>query len=359
MNLDKASEIALETWIGRAQEPGAIVGILQRGSVISWNAIGFATMDRTAEHLGLQSVFYVASLAKQFTGACAALAEDADMLRGQDQIRKYLPELSVAFDGVTIEQLLHHTAGTPKADPLAAALGLPVTWWDGRGLWDLIAVLKDAPALAAPPGLRHAYSNEGYWLLAAAIERASSVSFTSFARDRLFAPLRMYSSRFRDDPYAPQPNLVDGHAGGAGGLRKVQTHFHGVGDGGLLTNLEDLAQWDLFWSGNSALGPSIPARLRKGGCLKDGSRITYGWGVSVRLHRGLTIISHGGNYIGFLAKFVRFPDADLSVACLANRDDVNVDAIARDLADMALGDALDHMQPSWAETYREDARADV
>lgn len=79
----------------------------------------------------------------------------------------------------------------------------------------------------------------------------------------------------------------------------------------------------------------------------------------MRQHRGLTIISHGGGFIGFLAKFVRFPQADLSVACLANRDDVDVDAILRDLVDATLGEALDPSQPSWAETYRQDARADT
>lgn len=69
------------------------------------------------------------------------------------------------------------------------------------------------------------------------------------------------------------------------------SRFHGVGDGGLLTTLGDLARWDLFWLGRSALGPALPAKLIEQGRRNDGAALCYAWGVSARSHRGVRILS--------------------------------------------------------------------
>jgi Beta-lactamase len=167
----------------------------------------------------------------------------------------------------------------------------------------------------------------------------------------------MGDSRFRDHPDAPQPGLALGHAARDDRLTPIRTRFHAVGDGGLLTTIEDLAKWDLFWSGRSPLGAALPARLVQPGRRNDGAGLYYAWGVAVRGHRGTPCVSHGGSYLGYLAKLARFPDHDFSVACLANADNIDVDALAMALADAVLGRTVDQAAPSWADTYREDALA--
>ena len=355
MNLFAASKLHPDVHLeGR---PGMVVGVLANGRVASWQARGRTELGTDGTPLTSGTIFYVASVAKQFTAACIAICERSGSIRIASSIRHYLPELPACFDRVTVEHLLSHIGGVPAADPLASARGLSKNWWDGRGLWDLIGVLCDAQALAAAPGEAYRYSNEGYWLLAGAIERANGQTFARCAQEQLFEPLGMAHSRFRDDPDSPQPGLATGHAVGGDKLIPVRTRFHGVGDGGLLTSLSDLAKWDLFWSGRSPLGATIPARLTAQGRLNDGSKLQYAWGVSIRKHRGFPIIGHGGNYIGYQAKFVRFPEQDFSVACVANADDIDVDKAGIALADAVLGGNADLSAPSWAQTLSADGRA--
>ena len=356
-NLSAASNFDLTAWVQDNDRPGCVVAVLSGGLVASWAARGFARATAGGHTLTPETVFYVASLSKQFTAACLACLQADGLIDVAASIRNFLPELPPAFDTVTLGHLLHHTSGVPDADPLATIRGLGSDWWNGRGLWDQIDVLTDAKTLLSVPGDRYRYSNEGYWLLAGAIERVGAESLAAFAAKRLFQPLGMYNSHFRDDPDTPQPGLALGHSVGAGSIRPVVTRYHGVGDGGLLTTLEDLARWDLFLSGRSALNSDLPARLRVQGRRNDGALLHYAWGVSVRSHRGAKIISHGGNYIGYVAKLVRFPAYDFSVACLANADDIDVDGLSMATADAVLGDLADLSQPSWTGTIRDDGLA--
>jgi CubicO group peptidase (beta-lactamase class C family) len=356
-NLLAAAGFDLEPWIARDDGPGAVAAVLSRGQVQSWAGRGRETIDADAPPLTPETVFYAASISKQFTAACVALCEASGLLDVTASVRIYLPELPALFEPITLKHLLHHLSGLPRGRDLLAAPVVAGDWWDGQGLWDLIAVLANETDLASPPGDRYLYSNAGYWLLAATVERVSGRSFAAFASEHLLAPLGMTHSRFRDDPDAPQPGLVVGHAFADGRFMPIHTRFHGVGDGGLLTSLKDLAGWDMFWSGRSPLDAALPVRLTDRGRRNDGAWLYYAWGVSLRTHRGTISQSHGGSYIGYLSKLVRFPEYDFSLACLANADNVDVDGLALALADEVLEGAADMTALSWAASVRDDALA--
>ncbi|HEX4183874.1 MAG TPA: serine hydrolase domain-containing protein [Caulobacteraceae bacterium] len=354
-DLTAAYRLDPRPWVADEDGPGAVAAVLSGGQVRSWVSRGRAGIGG-APALSPQTVFYIASLSKQFTAVCVARCETDGRLDIDASVRAYIPELPALFDPITPKMLLHHLGGLPHGRVLRAAPEIDGDWWDGLGLWDLIAVLAREPELA-PPGEGYVYSNCGYWLLAACVERVSGQSFAAFARQRLFEPLGMAQSRFRDNPDMPQPSLALGHKSKDGRFEPVQTRFHGVGDGGLLTNLDDLAKWDVFWSGRSALGDALPARLLEQGVRNDGRRLYYAWGVSVRSHRGTPSLSHSGGYIGYLTRLVRFPEHDFSVACVANTDHVDVDGFAMAVADAVLGDTVDQAAPSWGASVRDDALA--
>ena len=347
----------LRPWLRQADRPGVIVGVLSGGRVHSWRSQGRGGIDEDAAPLTPTTAFYVASVSKQFTASCVATCVAAGELDVGNSVRSYIPELPSAFDPITLRHLLHHLGGLPHGHDLAGAPSRTTDWWDGKGLWDLIAVLAKETELATQPGERFAYSNAGYWLLAASVERACGETFATVARQRLFEPLGMRDSRFRDNPDTPQAGLVVGHATKDGALSPIETRFHGVGDGGLLTTLEDLARWDLFWSGRSALGPALPAKLIEQGRRNDGTALNYAWGVAVRSHRGVRILNHGGSYIGYLARLIRFPEQDFSIACLANADDLDVNGLSVEIADAVLGDLANLSGPSWVDTVRDEALA--
>lgn len=340
-----------------AAGPGFVLGLVMPGSVAWWRSRGRARLGPGAEPLGPTSVFYVASLSKQFTAACVALLVSEGAVSLDDRIRRFLPELPQSFAPVRVQHLIHHIAGIPSTGTLAAELGLGSDWWEGRGLWECIDVLLAAHSLAFRPGDAYAYSNEGYWLLAGLVERVTTTTLGRFAHERLFLPLSMTQSRFRECPDVAQPGLVDGHATPSpSSMEAVTTRFHAVGDGGLLTTLADLAQWERVFSEEHPLGDRIPTLMLQQGRLSDGSTVHYAWGLSVREHHGERIVSHGGRFIGFAAKHVRFPEHGASVVCLANVDALDVDGLALAAANTLFADVLDFGQPGWRETLPPDGR---
>ncbi len=335
--------------------PGLVAGVARGGELTSVAMSG----RETAAGLRLteDTVFYTASLAKQVTAACLGILEAAGALRMNDSIRRHVRGLPQGFEPVTLAHLVHHTSGV--AAPRGLEPYAPGAWWLRAGPADALAELVRTARFDTPPGAAYRYANEGYWLLAAAIEEASAHTLAQLAEWRLFAPLGMSRSRFRDRPEVARPGLAIGHATGGEGPQPIHTGFHVVGDGGFLTTLRDLARWDLFWSGRSVLGPDLPLRLTRPGVLNDGAILQYAWGVSLRRHRHKPIISHGGDFLGYRAKFVRFPAEDFAVLVLANSYAIDADGYALRLADLVLENQLDRTAPTWAETLRADARADT
>ena len=337
--------------------PGLVAGLARGGELMSTITIGRETADPASPRLDAKTKFYVASVAKQFTAACLAVLEAAGTLCLTDSIRRHVRGLPSIFEPVTLNHLLHHTSGVLAARGLGPAE--PGAWWLGVGLGDVVAELARTGTIVSQPGDVFRYANEGYWLLAAAIETASTQPLSQVAQWRLFEPLGMAATRFRDRPEPPAIGTALGHTMREGVLRGIGTDFHVVGDGGLMSSLEDLARWDQFWSGRSALGPDLPLRMSRPGTLNDGAPMQYAWGVSSRTHRHQPILSHGGSFLGYLAKFTRFTELDFSVIVLANSDQIDVDAFALRLADLALEGMIDLQSPSWADTYSIDGRARV
>jgi len=109
----------------------------------------------------------------------------------------------------------------------------------------------------------------------------------------------------------------------------------------------DLATWDAAFYDETSVAP----RLARRGSLDDGTPIHYGWGLSIRTHRGLPIHSHGGSFPGWNAKMVRFPTERTTVIVLANTDHVDASSMAFELADRALAHAIDHGAPHANETF--------
>ena len=94
----------------KPDSPGCAVGIYQNRQIIYKHAYGMADLERDAP-LTPDSVFYIGSVAKQFTAASVVLLAEESKLKFSDSVRKYVPELPAYFDQVTIDHLIHHTSG--------------------------------------------------------------------------------------------------------------------------------------------------------------------------------------------------------------------------------------------------------
>lgn len=300
--------------------------------------------------LGADSVFYVGSVAKQFVATCVALLEREGALALDDPVSRFVPRLPAWGDRVMIRHLVHHTGGVKERSRHGP--GVPVDGVPAWGNADLLDGLRRIPALDFEPGTRFGYSNRGYLLLAEVVAAASGSTLTRFARERIFEPLGMRDTFFREDETPLPERAVRGHfEADDGNVYEEPARFHAVGAGGLWTTAVDLAAWSANFDDDRLTAGWLPERLTTRGTLDDGSPIHYAWGLSVRTHRGLPIVSHGGNFPGWESKMVRFPTDGLTVIVLANREDLDVSAMSFRLADEALAGRIDLEAPHADDTF--------
>ncbi|MFC7714002.1 serine hydrolase domain-containing protein [Nonomuraea recticatena] len=218
--------------------------------------------------------FDIASASKQFTAACVLLLEREGKLGLDDDVRTHVPELSLETP-VTLRQCLQHTGGLPEWYSLQALTGVPLAEMTEQRLLEVLTGIRRT---TFEPGTAFSYSNTGYVLAAVVINRVTNSSLAEFARKRLFEPLGMADSLFRDDASVPLDRLAYGYANAQGEPRRADTQESAVGDGGLVTSVAGLAPWFGFLADGRVLGTDLRDRLLERGCWPTARSRRTRWG---------------------------------------------------------------------------------
>jgi CubicO group peptidase (beta-lactamase class C family) len=253
-------------------------------------------------------------------------------------VRKHVPELPDYGVPLTIRHMLTHTSGLRDWGSIASIAGAPRTTreYTHAHVLDIVSRQK---SLNFPPGTQWSYSNTGFNLAAIIVDRVSGMSFAEFSRRRIFQPLGMTSTHWRDD----HRRIVKGRAiaySTASSGYEIEMPFENVhGNGGLLTTVGDLLKWnDNFVKpliGNTAL----VAQMATAGKYTDGRNLDYGLGLYVRPLDGVKNVFHSGSTAGYRAHLNRFPESQTSVAVLCNGSDGEATRAANDVSRLFLGKA--------------------
>jgi len=344
--------------VARTDEPGLAVLVRQDGKTVLARGYGIRDL-RSRERIDPATSFRLASVTKQFTAMAVMLLVRDGKVRYEDQIPDLLPAFPAYGTGITIRHLLTHTSGLPDYEDLmqAAEKDRPPIWTADRQIHDheVLALLRGETKGRFAPGTSWAYSNSGYVVLGLVVARFSGKPFGDFLRQRIFAPLEMSHTL----AYERGRNEVDsrafGHARDPAGFRQADQSPTSatLGDGGVYSNLEDLAKWDEALRVNELLSPGAmrpaltPVRLRDGSepswpteaggdNLDPGRPASYGFGWFLDARHGRPRMWHHGSTTGFRTVIERFPEDRLTVVVLANRDDLDVRALALAAADLHL-----------------------
>jgi CubicO group peptidase (beta-lactamase class C family) len=331
-----AAEIdAVFAEVDRTNTPGCSLAITHGGKVIYSRGYGMASLEHGVAN-SPETVFYIASVSKQFTAATIVLLAEEGKVALDDSVRKYVPELPAYADAITLRHLIHHTSGLRDYLSLSGLTGRSDadTFPESEAL-KLIARQK---ALNFAPGEKYAYSNSGYFLLGLIAKRVTGKSLREAADERIFAPLGMTSTRFRDDRAVAIKHRADGHFQKEDGTWGVlRTSFDLVGSGGLTTSVVDLAKWEANFYENrlGKRGPAFLEEMLTPGRLANGNAMTYAFGLERVKLFGRDAVEHDGGSFGYAADFLRFPAERLGVICLCNG---TVDALgfARKVAELHL-----------------------
>lgn len=331
--------------------PGCSLSVTKDGAIIYKRGYGMADLEHDVPN-SPRTVFHVASVSKQFTAAAIALLAQDRKLSLDDPVRKYITELPDFGAPITIRQLIHHTSGLRDQWELLGLAGWRYSF-DLITDEDVMSVATRQKELNFAPSSKHAYSNTGYTLLAQIVARVSGQTFREFTAQRIFQPLGMHDTHFRDDFTEIVPRMAYGYVKKGEGFKTSVTNFNTVGATSMLTTVEDLQRWDENFYAPRVGGAAFIEQMLERGVLTNGKQIDYAFALVAGNYRGLRTVSHGGSDAGYRAQLMRFPDQHFSVTCLCNDGGANPTKLAYKIADIYLAAQL---QPAQDEVVRDKVK---
>lgn len=297
-------------------EPGAAVIVMRDGQVILRKGYGMANLELGVP-VAPEMVFRLGSITKQFTAAAILMLVEQGSLSLNDDIARFMPDFPTHGQTITIQHLLTHTAGIKNYTELPE---FPSFWRNDLTLDELIGLFKDQP-LDFAPGEQWAYSDSGYVLLGAVIEKASGMSYAEFVQQRIFTPLGMTQSSY-DTTARIVPGRVAGYTRTKAGyehaayLSMALPHAAGA----LASSVDDLARWDAALYTNKLLKQDTIQRAFRSATLSNDQPTGYGYGWTIGNYEGHTINEHNGDVNGFSTQMMRLPSDKVYVAILTNCD---------------------------------------
>ncbi|HEU5217080.1 MAG TPA: serine hydrolase domain-containing protein, partial [Gemmatimonadales bacterium] len=323
----------------RTNTPGCAVGVDRGGIPVLRRAYGMSNLE-TGTPWTTGTLSESGSVAKQFTAAGLVLLAMDGVLRLDDDISRWIPEVKGFGKPITIRQLLTHTSGLPDRYTLHDVMGRPAgeVDHDNAEVLDVVSRLRE---LNFDPGEDYEYSNTGLIVAATVLERASGKSLEAFTDARIFRPLGMDRTRWREDHRVVVQGRASAYSGTlATGFRNDHPFTRVIGSGGLLTTVGDFLKWEAALQAGTGPWGAVRDSLERAGRLNDGTELTYGLGVGVSRWRGVRAVSHTGSTGGYRAALARYPEQNVAIALLCNLGSINPGTIANRVAALALGPAL-------------------
>jgi len=288
---------ALDELLTTKQEAGfaGAVVVEQDGAVIFGKGYGMANREEKIAW-GLDTVYCLGSITKQFTGAGIVKLQTDGKLSVNDLLIKWIPDLPADKSQITLHHLLTHSAGVPDGfggdfDPQATE-----EWF--------LEKFRACKLLWGPEefGERYEYSNAGYSLLAIVIGRASGMPYEAYLKHSLFDPLGMSRTGYSSPKWKPE-DFAHGYSRDRDDGVVVLKHalpdgpnWNLRGNGGICTTFEDMRTWNhaliehrVFDAETSKLIDS--PFVREG----DGANTFYSYGWSVALNEDGTLRYRGHN----------------------------------------------------------------
>lgn len=316
--------------------------------------------------------FNIGSAGKMFTAVAVGQLVDAGKVRLDDPIGKYVEGITPEAGKVTVRQLLTHSGGlgnffTPDAVPTLKRI---------TALKDLLPLIAgETPRF--PPGSRFEYSNSGFALLGMLVERVSGIAYAEYLAAHVFRPAGMTATGPAFDPATtaegatsggglrmlpppgspggpppgeapsrlPPPSGESGMApppGGGGPLRPApEATMPATPAGGMFSTAEDMTRFFRALAAGTLLRLDTmraftSRQIEAGPARGDLPPLYYGYGFGTSSFAGHRWIGHNGGAPGVNAEAIMFPDDDVVLVVLANRDPPSATKVFRAVRDAVL-----------------------
>ncbi len=327
-----AIDSTLKRLFGLDLAPGMGIVVVRDTEIVYMRGFGYADVE-AGRPFTPQTVFYVASTTKAFTGLAAAILDLHGTFRLDAPLSQYLPAARLKPpldpDSITIRQLLSHTHGI-AGGPVELRLAYTGEY---QGNAHLVSLLAEHDAL---PDRGYRYSNLGYNVAALAMDNATGESWKETLQRLIFTPLGMTSTSAYVS-HAPAERLAMPYGSTPDGHERLR---YGKGDanmqsaGGLVTTLEDEARWLEAQLNDGRLDGRqvIPAAAMRethrrqaevSGDVRGIPMVGYGLGWNIGVwNEHDTLFTHGGGFPGFATSASFLPAHRTGIVVMANNDDL-------------------------------------
>ena len=354
--LDKKID-ALFSGVSSPDAPGLAVLVRKNGRLVFEYGYGIRDL-RSKAKIDAHTNFRLASFTKQFTAMAVMLLVHDGNLRYNQALTEIFPDFPAYGKTITVRNLLNHTSGLPDYEDAmdAEEKAKGPYWTPEKQIQDaeVLELLEKGKAGKFPPGTSWSYSNSGYVVLGLIVAKVSGKSYDDFLHTRIFAPLKMNHTMVFQKGKNRVANRALGHSKDGTAFKETDQSPTSatLGDGGIYSNLEDLAKWDDALRNHTLLSkkefqPGLsPVRLNDGSephwpaapnddNLHPGKPVSYGFGWFLDPYQGRSRMWHTGSTMGFRTVIERFTEGDgLTVIILFNRTDLEPEKLALQVADI-------------------------
>ena len=325
-------DAATQEWLEISGAPSASVAVVRNGVVTYAQAYGKAQLG-PALVATPATRYAVASVSKEFTAAAVLLLVQQGKLSLEDPVGKWFPDLGEASK-VTVRQLLNHTSGIRDYWPQDF---VPPEMLRPTSVAAIMSEWARRP-LDFQPGTQWQYSNTGYVVAGAIVEKVSGEPLVSFLRRHIFAPLKMEHVTEDDTRPLPATDAIGYTRQGLGPARRAPKEGPGwlFAAGELGMTPTDLALWDISLLSRALLQSASYDTMFEPVVLKDGTKKSYGLGLDIERTQGRTRIGHDGEASGFLSAHRIWPDEKVAIIVLTNDDWAHPDDLVDRIAFIVL-----------------------
>jgi CubicO group peptidase (beta-lactamase class C family) len=289
---DVSLDPVLQPYLARYDLPAVAAAVVRNGTVVAAGAVGTRRAG-TDSPVTVNDRFHIGSDTKAMTALLAATFVEEGRLRWDSKVGEVFPELAATMDAglrrVTLEQLLSHTSGIPSDNETFGRL-LDQSFTQEGNLDELrYWLVKEwsRQPLQSEPGTQFAYSNMGYTMAGAMLERVAGKTWEELVVTRIFEPLSLRSAGFGPQASLGRVDAPLGHVARSDGtLKPMLAGPNGdnpviIGPAGTVhLSLLDFAAWAGWNAGEGRRGPALvrPETLRKlhgrGARIRDAGAMT-------------------------------------------------------------------------------------
>ena len=346
---------AAEGFMREGRIPGLALGIIRNGRPAYARGLGVARLGAQTP-VTERTLFHMASVTKPFVATAIMQLVERGSLDLDASVTRYLPYFRMKdpkASGMTVRQLLNHTAGMPDVTDYA--------WdrpeYDAGALERYIRGLSDS-TLLSHPGTRWAYSNIGFELLAEVIAKVSGAPFEDYIQRHILTPAGMKSSTLLMTDL-DSTLLAWGHVHpGPTTVEPSNVYPYNrrhAASSTLHSNVEDMLRWAMInlrrgglngnrilaessyvklWAPSRDMTAELRERYRAAGLEPPYETYAVGLSWFVVTYRGKQLINHSGGDRGFRSDLYLAPDDSIAVVVMANDQTADVGKLARAVLDI-------------------------